>query len=170
MWLVLPSCKLFLRYNLDRGEKEGNRGLCCCVAGKWRNCSQIWAVETWDGNSSGKLGRYITLFHSTSMAKCVAEFSWTSPASHLALEQRNIPWGSKHTHIPHLSVPSSHQLTPLLKQLEDECSYTKITRNHTERESLEESWHRMPHHYFNLENSTSPFWWNVTFEPRLNTR
>lgn len=133
MWLILPSCMLFLRYNLGRGRKEGNCRLCCCVAGKGRHCNQIWSVETWDGNSRGKLGRYITLFHATLMAKCVAEFSSTSPASHLALEQCNIPWGSKQTH-PHLSVPPSHQLTPLLKLLEDECSCTNTTRNNTERE------------------------------------
>lgn len=169
MWLILPSCTLSFRYSLGRGRKEGNHRLCCCVAGKWRNCNQIWSVETWDGNSSGKLGRYIALFHATWMAKCVAEFSSTSPASHLALEQCNRPWGSKHTHIPHLSVPPSHQLTPLLKQLEDVVAQRPPEIIQTKRESLEESWHRMPHHYFSLGNSTSPFWWNATFESRLNT-
>lgn len=48
--------------------------------GKWRNSSQIWPVETWDRNSSGKLGRQVTLLYTILMAKSVTELSSTSPA------------------------------------------------------------------------------------------
>lgn len=124
------------RYSWGRiwagGERRREIVDCSCVAGKWRMCNQVWSVEIWDGNSSGKLGRYITDFHNTLTAKCVDEFSSKSPGAHLALEHCNISQVSKHTHIPHQSVLPSHQLIPLLIQLEEGCSYTKISRNHTE--------------------------------------